>query len=104
MVASPALKMSPQSQPTPLKAMDRLRTFLEERRRSKAPLPSFEEFENKLHALVNAVECDALGEELERFDVDMPVVEIEGVPHRQVVRCEATYFERILQQVYAPQL
>lgn len=68
--------------------METLQAFLEERRRSKAPVLNFEEFESKLHALMNAAECDALGEELERFDMDVPMVEIGGVPHRRVVRCQ----------------
>ena len=86
--------------------METLREFLEERRRSKAPVPNFEEFESQLHALVAAVECDALGEELERFDVDVPVVLINGAAHRQVVRCEETYFAppgpvRVMRSLYA---
>jgi len=106
MAASPALKIQLQSQPKPSTAMETLQDFLEERRRSKEPVPNFEEFESKLHALINAAECDALGEELERFDLDVPVVGIEGVAHRQVVRCEATYFApagpvRVMRSLYA---
>lgn len=106
MAASPAMQIQPQNQPKTSRAMETLQAFLEERRRSKAPVPNFEEFESKLHALMNAAECDALGEELERFDLDVPVVGIGGVAHRQVVRCEETYFApagpvRVLRSLYA---
>ena len=32
-----------------------------------------------------------MGEELAKFDIDAPVVEIDGVPHRQVLRSTETY-------------
>jgi hypothetical protein len=32
-----------------------------------------------------------MGEELERFDLDVPEVRVDGVPHRQVLRCAQTY-------------
>lgn len=81
---SPAPKTEP--------AMDKLRRFLEERRKAGKPASSFEQFEDDLHRLVSEVECEAVGEELERHDVDAPLVVIDGVPHRRVVRCEETYF------------
>ena len=81
-----------QVEPTGSSAWETLRLFLEERRGSKAPSADFEEFEGRLHDLVAAMECEAVGEELARFDVDVPVVMIEGVPHRRVVRCSETYF------------
>lgn len=87
-------------------AMDTLRLFLEERRVAKGPVANFEEYESQLHTLVAATECEALGEELERFDVNVPAVVIEGVVHRQVVRCAETYFApagpvRVTRSLYA---
>lgn len=70
---------------------ERLLEFLDERRRAKRPVDDLENFEQELHQLLAAVEAEAVGEELERFDVDLPAVEIEGVGHRQVLRCEQTY-------------
>lgn len=89
-----------------LPAMDKLRSFLEARRKDGKPAPSFEDFERQLHSMVAEVECEALGEELGRNDVDVPVVEIAGVPHRRVVRCEETYFApagpvRVMRSLYA---
>jgi hypothetical protein len=41
---------------------------------------------------VLAVEREAMAAELARFDVDQPVVRVNGVPHRRVLRCEQTYW------------
>ena len=95
-----------QDAPVASTALETLRAFLEERRRSKTPVPKFEEFESQLHTLVAAVECEALGEELERFDVDVPVIVIGGVAYRRVVRCGETYFApagevRVVRSLYA---
>ena len=87
-------------------AMDKLRRFLEERRKVGKPATSFEQFEEELHRVVSEVECEAVGEELERHDVEVPLVEIHGVRHRRVVRCEETYFSpagpvRVERSLYA---
>lgn len=78
--------------PSPDSSMDCLQRFLAERRSSKAPVSDLESFEREMHALFAAAEAEALGEELARFDIDTPVIEINGVPHRQVLRCAETYF------------
>lgn len=100
--------MTASLKPTPKTelAMDKLRRFLEERRKAGKPATSFEQFEEELHRVVSEVECEAVGEELERHDVEAPLVEIEGVPHRRVVRCEETYFSpagpvRVERSLYA---
>src|SRR5262249_13130857 len=72
-------------------ARDRLLQFFEERRRAKRPVDDLDSFEQELHALFAAAEAEAVAEELARFDVELPAVEIEGVVHRQVLRCEQTY-------------
>ena len=78
--------MTASLKPTPKTelAMDKLRRFLEERRKAGKPATSFEQFEDELHRVVSEVECEAVGEELERHDVEAPLVEIDGVPHRRV--------------------
>ena len=80
------------SAPSSPAAMQELRDFLEERRESTAPVADLEEFEKQMHRMFAAAEAEALGEELARFDLDVSVVEIGGVAHRQVLRCEETYF------------
>lgn len=87
-------------------AMDKLYEFLEERRRSGKPTGDMEEYEEQLHRLVAEVECEGVAEELERYDIDMPVVLVEGVAHRRVVRCEETYFSpagpvRVMRSLYS---
>jgi hypothetical protein len=70
--------------------MDRLHQFLEGRR-TAPPVADLEGFERELHALFAAAECEAMGQELARLDVDIPVILVDGVAHRRVVRCEETY-------------
>lgn len=72
-------------------ACGRLFEFLEERRRAKRPVDDLESFEQELHEVFTAAEAEVVAQELERFDVDLPALEIEGVVHRQVLRCEQTY-------------
>lgn len=79
----------PSSQPS---ALERLEAFLAARRAARQPVPDFGAFERELHEIVVGVEREALAEELGRFDVDVPVVLIEGIPHRRVLRCEESYF------------
>ena len=51
----------------------------------------FEAFEHNLHALFTQAECAATREALERHDVDLPYVFIDGEKHRRVYRGEKTY-------------
>jgi hypothetical protein len=78
--------------PSSSSAMQQLRDFLEERRGAKEPVADLEVFEKQMHKMFAAAEAEALGEELSRFDIDAPVIEVADVPHRQVLRCEETYF------------
>ena len=82
---------SPVRQSKPLNAMARLEEFLARRRSATKPVSDLEAFEGELHALFAAAEREALGEEIARFDVNAPVVVIDGVAHRQVLRCEEMY-------------
>ncbi|AUX39936.1 uncharacterized protein SOCE26_013310 [Sorangium cellulosum] len=72
------------------KALDVLKTFIQERE-GKPPAGDFGAFERDLRSKMAEVERDLVAEELERLDVDAPVVLIDGVPHRRVLRCEETY-------------
>jgi hypothetical protein len=87
MTASPK-STSPASK-TP--AWDRLEQFLAARRSAQQAVPDLEAFENELHALFSEAEAEAVGEELSRFDVDLPAVSLDGVEHRRVLRCEQKY-------------
>ncbi len=71
-------------------ALSVLHEFLQGRRRAK-PVDDLEKFEAELHAVVTAVEREAMAEELARLDVNVPAIAVDGVVHRQVLRCEETY-------------
>lgn len=91
-------------EPTP--AYVQLQEFLEERSRSMAPVADVEQFERDLRVILMAVHSETVAEEVARFDVDVPVLEIEGIPHRRVVRCEQTYLSaggpmRIMRSLYS---
>ena len=51
----------------------------------------FEALERELRALFAEAECEVVGETLERLDVDLPYVEMEGRRYRRVLRSHATY-------------
>lgn len=92
--------------PSPHRAWDDLIEFVEARRRSRQPVSELEDFERELHRRFAAAEAEVVGRELERLDIDAPAVEIEGVVHRQVLRCEETYLTsagevRILRSLYS---
>ena len=87
MTASPKSTVAASNTP----AWDRLEQFLTTRRTSHQPAPDLEAFEKELHTMFAEAEAEAMGEELSRFDVDLPAVKIDGVMHRQVLRCEQTY-------------
>src|SRR5437016_4801017 len=67
---------------------------LEEWRRARrvaGPAPDFSVIEREIRQLVRNVEQEMVREELSRFDVDVPVLTINGVVHRRAVRAEASY-------------
>jgi hypothetical protein len=71
--------------------MDELQAFLRQRRQAPELAWDFEAFEQTLHRLFVAAEREALGQELARFDLDVPQVEIAGARYHRVLRCETTY-------------
>jgi hypothetical protein len=91
--------------PTPCSAMARLQEFFAGRR-TAPPVTDLEAFEREMHDLFAAAECEAMAQEMARLDVDVPVILVEGVAHRRVVRCEETYFGaagpvRIMRSLYS---
>jgi hypothetical protein len=78
--------------PNKITAMQRLEEFLKARRCERKPVTDFEQFEKELHKIFAAAEAEVIGEELSRFDIDVPVIEIDGIIYRQVLRCEEEYF------------
>ena len=61
-------------------------------KRHKCPRElGFEAFERELHALFTHAECAATAEALERHDVDLPHVFLDGEKHHRAYRGEKTY-------------
>jgi hypothetical protein len=80
------------SNPTRQDAMRELEAFITARRSSARPVECLDAFERELYARALAVARDEMAAELAKFDVDVPVVEIDGVVHRRVLRAEETYW------------
>ncbi len=102
----PASQISIEMPSPTTSARGRLRDFLDARRRAAGPVEDLEQFERELHSLFAAAEAEAVADELARFDVDLPVVEIDGVPHRRVLRSEETYITaagpvRVMRSLYS---
>lgn len=72
-------------------AWQKLEAFLEERRAKDGPIEDLAKFEKKLHDMVSELECEVIAEELQRYDIDVPVIELNGTRYKRVLRCEQTY-------------
>src|SRR5215471_5369535 len=72
-------------------AMDQLQAFLRQRREAREPVTDLTTFEQELHRLCVAAEREALRQELARFDLDVPALEVEGERCHRVLRCATTY-------------
>ena len=72
-------------------AMDQLQDFLRQRRAAHEPVEDLHTFEQELHRFFVAAEREALGHALARFDLDVPVVEVDGERYHRVLRCATTY-------------
>lgn len=72
-------------------AFGELRSFMCERRAASEPVANFETFEREARERFAAAEAEFVAEELGRLDVDAPAVEVDGIPHRRVLRCSQTY-------------
>lgn len=70
----------------------KLRAILEdEGMRRRGSKETFESFEERLHAKLQEVEREILGEDLARGDLDVGGIVIEGTGYRRVLRGEETY-------------
>jgi hypothetical protein len=72
-------------------AMNQLHDFLRQRQEASEPVEDLERFEQELHRLFVAAEREALSQELARFDLDVPTIEVAGERSQRVLRCETTY-------------
>lgn len=83
---------SPRRTPAWPTSLVKIRRILEDAAmRQRLPKESFEDFEARLHANLQEVERELLGEELARADVDAEAICVHGTTFRRVVRAEETY-------------
>jgi hypothetical protein len=79
-------------------AAQRLAEYIQKRRKKWVEQPAdflimddFEGFEQDLHALVMAVECEMVGEELGRHDISAKEIEVDGKVYSRSVSLSETY-------------
>lgn len=74
------------------KVLDGIRKFLEAHAmRAKTGPRDFYQFEKELHARLMEAEREIVGDVMKESDIDADVIEIEGVPHRRVLKSAETY-------------
>ena len=71
-------------------AMDELQDFLRQRREAPAPVENLDAFAPELPRRFLAAEREALGHELSRFALAVPVLEVDGERSPRVLRCATT--------------
>lgn len=72
-------------------ALSRLNRYVEDLQRRRQPIESMEAFEREVRQLMAEVEQEVVGEGLSWFDIDAPVVEVDGRRYRQVYRGPKRY-------------
>ena len=72
-------------------ALERLNNYFEDLAQRNKPIGSLEAFEREVRELVAQVEQEIVAEGLSQFDIDAPVVEVEGRRYRQVFRGPKSY-------------
>ena len=88
-------------------AMDQRHALLRQRREAHEPVEHLDAFAQERHRLFVTAEREALSQELSRFDLDVPVVEVDGERYHRVLRCETTYASavgpvRVERSLYRP--
>ena len=72
-------------------ALERLTNYFEDLAQRNKPIGSLEAFEREVRELVARVEQEIVAEGLSQFDIDAPVVEVEGRRYTQVYRGPKSY-------------
>ena len=78
-------------------AAQRMAEFIQKRREKWATqndlssVDNFESFEQDIHTLVMALECELVNEELSRYDITAKEIEVDGKVYRRSVRLPETY-------------
>ena len=72
-------------------ALKRLNCYVEDLGQRKKPIVSVEIFEREVRQLIAEVEQEVVAKGLGQFDMDAPVVEVDGRVYTQVFRGEKSY-------------
>jgi hypothetical protein len=72
-------------------ALNRLNHYVEDLVQRKKPIGSLEAFEREVRRLMTEVEQEVVAEGLSQFDIDAPVVEVDGRRYTQVLRGPRRY-------------
>ena len=72
-------------------ALKRLNSYVEDLAQRKKPMGSLEGFEREVRQLMAEVEQEVVAEGLSQFDMDVPVVEVDGRRYSQVHRGPKSY-------------
>lgn len=72
-------------------ALKRLSSYFEDLCQRKKPIGSLEAFEREVHEQIVEVEQEIVAEGLSQFDLDAPVVEVDGQRYSQVYRGQKSY-------------
>ena len=75
----------------PQAALSKLVDFIQHRQAAR-PATDLEQLERDVRALLMDVEREVVAAELARLDVNVPVIMLDGIPHRRVFRCAQSYF------------
>lgn len=72
-------------------AFDELRKFVLEAAKAAGGGDNFEDFERELHRRVMALEADLVGQQLARYEVNAPEIEVNGQIYRQKMQSAQEY-------------
>ncbi len=73
-------------------AIQRLGQFVREQHKQwDGSVPDLEQYERELHKRMMDIECELLGEELERYDVSAEQIEVKGEIYRPILTLTETY-------------
>src|SRR3989337_637387 len=89
-------------------ALQRLGQFVREHRTQwDSGVPDLEQYERELHKRMMDIECELLGEELERYDVSAEQIEVKGEIYRPTLTATETYLSgagavTVVRHLYRP--
>jgi len=89
-------------------AIQRLGQFVREHRKQwDDGVPDLEQYERELHKRMMDIECELLGEELERYDVSAEQIEVKGEIYRPTLTATETYLSgagavTVMRHLYRP--